>query len=76
MHKLIPISDDELNAMLDPDDLEMFRDREMSPEHRVLRGTAHNPDTFFQIREAVNPWSGSSGETDGPMTSAMEVWTT
>lgn len=60
VHKLIPISDDELNTMLNPDDLEMFRDREMSPEHPVLRGTAHNPDTFFQIREAVNPWYEST----------------
>lgn len=56
VHKLIPISDDDIRAMLDPDDLAMFRNREMSPEHPVLRGTAHNPDTFFQIREAVNLW--------------------
>jgi pyruvate-ferredoxin/flavodoxin oxidoreductase len=68
VHKLIPISDEELDAMLDPDDLEMFRDREMSPEHPVLRGTAHNPDTFFQIREAVNPWYES---TPGIVTDVM-----
>jgi pyruvate-ferredoxin/flavodoxin oxidoreductase len=56
VHKMTPISDALIERMLDRDDLARFRDREMSPERPVLRGTAHNPDTFFQIREAVNPW--------------------
>lgn len=56
VHKLEPISDELITKLLDADDIERFRNREMSPEHPVLRGTAHNPDTFFQIREAVNLW--------------------
>lgn len=55
VHKMTPISDAVIARMLDRDDLIRFRNREMSPERPVLRGTAHNPDTFFQIREAVNP---------------------
>src|SRR5690349_1514044 len=32
------------------------RERALSPEHPVLRGTAQNPDVFFQIRETANPY--------------------
>jgi len=56
VHKMTPITDAVIERMLDRDDMTRFRNREMSPERPVLRGTSHNPDTFFQIREAVNPW--------------------
>ena len=38
------------------DDLLAFRSRGMSPERPVVRGTAQNPDVFFQAREACNPY--------------------
>ena len=43
-----------LVKMLDMDAAKAFRDKALSPEHPVLRGTAQNPDIFFQAREASN----------------------
>ncbi len=43
-----------LEKMLDMDAAKAFRDRAINPEHPVLRGTAQNPDIFFQAREASN----------------------
>ena len=45
---------DELKDMLDMDAVRAFRDRANLPSHPVLRGSAQNPDIFFQNREAVN----------------------
>ena len=47
---------DELASMLDMDAVQAFRDRALNPEHPVIRGTAQNPDIFFQAREAANPY--------------------
>jgi pyruvate-ferredoxin/flavodoxin oxidoreductase len=38
------------------DDVVAFRSRAMTPDAPVLRGTAQNPDVFFQAREAANPF--------------------
>jgi len=40
--------------MLNNEWIEAHRQRAMSPEHPVVRGTTQNPDVFFQAREAVN----------------------
>ena len=45
---------DDLAEMLDQDALKAFRDRSLSPNHPTLRGTAQNPDVFFQTKEAAN----------------------
>ncbi len=45
---------DELKDMLDMEQVERFRAHALSPEHPVLRGSAQNPDIFFQVREAGN----------------------
>ncbi len=50
------LSDGELRAMIDPQLVRAHRARALSPAHPVIRGTAHNPDTFFQAREACNPY--------------------
>src|SRR4030095_3235220 len=50
------IPDEQIRAMIDQDLVRAHRARALSPEHPVLRGTAHNPDTFFQARETVNPF--------------------
>lgn len=51
-----PLTDEMVEKMLDMDAIAAFRGRAMSPEHPVLRGTAQNPDVFFQAREACNPY--------------------
>jgi pyruvate-ferredoxin/flavodoxin oxidoreductase len=48
------ISDEDLRAMVDEALVYAHRARALSPEHPVVRGTAQNPDTFFQAREAGN----------------------
>ncbi len=42
--------------LVDNQALEGFRNRALSPNHPVLRGTAQNPDIYFQAREAANPY--------------------
>lgn len=50
------LSDDEIRAMIDDDLVRAHRARALDPEHPFVRGMAHNPDTFFQARETVNPF--------------------
>ena len=52
--KIALLSDDHLRAVIDEADLAAFRSRAMSPDRPTLRGTAQNPDVYFQGREAVN----------------------
>jgi pyruvate-ferredoxin/flavodoxin oxidoreductase len=47
---------DDMRAMLDEKLIAGHRERAMSPDHPVLRGTAQNPDVFFQARETCNPY--------------------
>ena len=47
---------DALAKLVDRDALKAFRDNALNPEHPVTRGTAQNPDIFFQAREAINPF--------------------
>ena len=56
VHKVELLDDDDLRAMIDDDLVRAHRARGMTPERPTLRGTAQNPDTFFQEREAANPY--------------------
>jgi pyruvate-ferredoxin/flavodoxin oxidoreductase len=47
---------EDLKNLADFDAIQAFRDNALSPEHPVTRGTAQNPDIFFQAREACNPF--------------------
>jgi len=47
---------EEVAQLLDLEAVQAFRDRALNPEHPVLRGTAQNPDIYFQGREACNPF--------------------
>ena len=47
---------EDLKDMVDMDAVDAFRRRSLNPEHPVLRGSAQNPDVFFQAREACNPY--------------------
>ena len=55
-NKISIIPDAQVRAMIDDNLVRAFRARALSPERPVVRGTAHNPDTFFQARETVNPF--------------------
>jgi pyruvate-ferredoxin/flavodoxin oxidoreductase len=50
------LSDDELRGLVDEESLLAHRGRGLDPDHPVLRGSAQNPDVFFQAREAINPF--------------------
>ena len=47
---------EDLKDMVDLDAVKAFRNRALNPNHPVLRGTAQNPDIFFQAREACNTY--------------------
>jgi len=54
--KIEQLTVEDMRAMLDEDLVEAYRLRSLSPDRPVLRGSAQNPDVFFQAREAVNPY--------------------
>ena len=55
-HKIEMLEDKDIMPLVDMDDIKRFRDRAMSPERPVTRGTAENPETFFTHREACNSY--------------------
>ncbi|MDH5422226.1 MAG: pyruvate:ferredoxin (flavodoxin) oxidoreductase [Acidimicrobiia bacterium] len=54
--KIDSLIDADLRAMVDEEAILAFRARRLSPDGPVIRGTAQNPDVFFQGREAANPY--------------------
>jgi pyruvate-ferredoxin/flavodoxin oxidoreductase len=50
------LTHDDFRALVRPADVTAFRSRRMTPEAPAVRGTAQNPDVFFQSREAANPF--------------------
>ena len=50
------IPDTQIRAMIDDDLVRAHRKRALSPDNPFIRGTAQNPDVFFQSREAANPF--------------------
>ncbi|MCL4549933.1 MAG: pyruvate:ferredoxin (flavodoxin) oxidoreductase [Bacteroidetes bacterium] len=52
--KIEELSDDDIRAMIDDEKISEFKKRALSPEHPFIRGTAQNPDVYFQGRETVN----------------------
>ncbi len=56
LNKIHPLSDDDLSALIDMNFVRAHRERALSPDRPMLRGTAQNPDVFFQAREAINPF--------------------
>jgi len=56
IQKVEELTHDDLRAMIDEDLVAEHRRRGLSPEHPSIRGTAHNPDVYFQGRETVNPY--------------------
>ena len=56
IQKIEVLDYDDLAKFVDFDKVNEFRRRALNPEHPVTRGTAENPDIFFQAREACNPF--------------------
>ena len=54
--KIEIVPDEVMEAMIDETRVLEHRARALSPDHPVIRGTAQNPDVFFQARETVNPF--------------------
>ncbi|MFO7914827.1 MAG: pyruvate:ferredoxin (flavodoxin) oxidoreductase [Candidatus Krumholzibacteriales bacterium] len=56
INKVELLSDEDFRAMIDDGLVRKHRERALSPDNPFIRGTAQNPDTFFQARETVNPY--------------------
>ncbi len=56
VNKIEMLEEDDMRAMINMDRIIEHRQRALSPDHPVLRGTAQNPDVFFQIRETANSY--------------------
>jgi pyruvate-ferredoxin/flavodoxin oxidoreductase len=54
VQKIEVLQMEDMARLLDHDALRQFRERALNPEHPVTRGTAQNPDIFFQAKESVN----------------------
>jgi pyruvate-ferredoxin/flavodoxin oxidoreductase len=54
--KIEQLTREDLRAMIDDSLVQAHRQRALSPEHPFIRGTAQNPDVFFQARETTNPY--------------------
>jgi pyruvate-ferredoxin/flavodoxin oxidoreductase len=60
--KIEALDDEDLRAMIDDRLVRAHRARALSPAHPVLRGSAQNPDVFFQAREAATPFHAAVPE--------------
>jgi pyruvate-ferredoxin/flavodoxin oxidoreductase len=56
VNKIEQLTDDDMRALISDELVQAHRSRSLSPDRPVLRGTAQNPDVYFQGRETVNPF--------------------
>lgn len=56
VQKIEALAYDDLKELIDQDAVTKFRERALNPAHPVIRGTAQNPDIFFQARESANKY--------------------
>ena len=74
VNKIEMLSLDQMRALINMDRLIEHRQRALSPDHPVLRGTAQNPDVFFQAREASNSfYAACPGKVRAAMDKFREV---
>jgi len=59
--KMVLPGDEELRSLLDADLIRAHRARALNPDRPTIKGTAMNPDVFFQAREACNPFYANAG---------------
>ncbi|WP_028708940.1 pyruvate:ferredoxin (flavodoxin) oxidoreductase [Propionicicella superfundia] len=69
LNSLEMLTDEDLAALVPESLIRSHRRRSLSPAHPFIRGTAQNPDTYFQSRETVNPYYAA---TPGIVAEAME----
>jgi pyruvate-ferredoxin/flavodoxin oxidoreductase len=69
LNTMTMLTDDELRTLVPEAAVREHRRRALSPEHPYIRGTAQNPDTYFQSRETVNPFYAA---TPGIVAGAMD----
>ncbi len=69
--KFEQLTDEDLLSLMDSDKITDIRRRSLSPDHPVVRGTAQNPDTFFQMQEARNSFHTA---TPGIVQSVMDQY--
>lgn len=62
VQKIELLEESDLRAMIDDEDVYAHRARGLTPDRPVLRGTAQNPDVYFQARESVNPFYNACPE--------------
>ncbi|HMK29736.1 MAG TPA: hypothetical protein VK473_08645, partial [Terriglobales bacterium] len=62
VNKIFQLSDEEIRAMIDDELVQAHRGRALSPDRPFIRGTAQNPDAFFQARETANPYYAACPE--------------
>ena len=62
VNKIEMLSDDQIRSLINMDRVIEHRQRALSPDHPVLRGTAQNPDVFFQVRETANGYYNACPE--------------
>ena len=56
IQKITPLSQSDLRVLIDDHLVHAHRRRGLTPDHPLMRGTAQNPDVYFQARETVNPY--------------------
>ena len=66
MNRVAILEQEDLRAMVDDAGVLAHRGRRLSPQHPVLRGSAQNPDVFFQSREAANPFYDADPSRPAP----------
>ncbi len=69
--KIVTLPEEALREMINEERVIEHRARALSPDHPVIRGTAQNPDVYFQARETVNPFYAACpihcAANDGPV---------
>jgi pyruvate-ferredoxin/flavodoxin oxidoreductase len=61
--KIEKLSEHDIRAMIDDNLVRAHRERALTPDRPVIRGTAQNPDVFFQSRERINPYYQETPDT-------------
>ncbi len=61
--KIEQLSDDDLRSLISESAIDAHQQRALTPDKPVIRGTAQNPDVFFQAREAANPFYDACADT-------------
>jgi pyruvate-ferredoxin/flavodoxin oxidoreductase len=56
VQKILPLTTEQMRGMIQDEHVQAHRARALSPDHPFIRGTAQNPDVYFQGREAANPF--------------------